>query len=188
METFYKTPLLKDAELLAVFPEAKQSIPQKIKELETKRKNVEQVIKKRLAVINKVTDEFSRWFWRKWLKLTVGEELLAINKNLARLRRQNNLLEGKKQPKNAITDDLIQSARNVSIESLLNQPLRRRGSNLTCHCPFHEERTPSFHIYPQENRGWCFGCNQGGDAISVTMLQHDCNFKDAVLMLTGGQE
>lgn len=187
MNPEYRQKPLSDAELLAIFPEAKQIIPQKIAELEVQRKELQIIIKNRLNHINQCPDEFSRWFWRKWLKLTVGEELLAVNRHMARLKRQNNLLQGEKPSKNAITDDLIQAAREVPIESLLDQPLRRSGSTLTCHCPFHEERTPSFHVYPKENRGWCFGCNQGGDAITITMLLHGCDFKEAVLMLTGGQ-
>jgi DNA primase len=31
-------------------------------------------------------------------------------------------------------------------------------------CPFHEDRTPSLHVYPDPGRGWqCYGCKQGGD-------------------------
>src|ERR1019366_5105552 len=30
-------------------------------------------------------------------------------------------------------------------------------------CPFHEDRTPSLHVYPQPAQGWaCFGCGRGG--------------------------
>lgn len=38
------------------------------------------------------------------------------------------------------------------------------------HCPLpgHEDRTPSFVIYSDHGRAWCFGCNRGGDVITLT--------------------
>ena len=47
--------------------------------------------------------------------------------------------------------------------------LRRRGKNLVGLCPFHNEKTPSFCIYPENNSFFCFGCNKGGDVISFVM-------------------
>ncbi len=95
------------------------------------------------------------------------------------------MIKGWSAPKGTLTDNLIQAAREVPVESLLNQPLKRSGRTLTGLCPFHTERTPSFHVYPRENRAWCFGCNQGGDTITVAMLLHGCDFKNAVLLLRG---
>ena len=176
-----------DAELLDTFPEAKDIIPAKIRELEQQRNILVSSIKKRLTAINTEPDELTRWFCRKWLKLNEGEELLAIDKHLARLKRQLRYIQGFSPRKGALTDELIEAARTVPVESLLEMPLKRSGRTLTCCCPFHEERTPSFHVYIAENRAWCFGCNQGGDTIAVAMLLQDCSFKEAVLTLTGGQ-
>ena len=40
--------------------------------------------------------------------------------------------------------------------------LKRRGKTLLGLCPFHNEKTPSFNIYPENNSFYCFGCNKGG--------------------------
>ncbi len=182
-----KTKRLCDAEVLDAFPEAKHIIPRKLKEYKQRRAEIVADIKARLKAINEATDDdFSRWFCRKWLMLNEGEELMDTDQHIARLSRQLRLIKGIPS-KSVLNESLIQAARDVPIEAFVNQPLRNSGSNLTSLCPFHEERTPSFHIYRRQNRGWCFGCNRGGDAINITMLMHDLGFKEAVLLLTGGQ-
>ena len=50
-------------------------------------------------------------------------------------------------------------------------------------CPFHNEKTASLKIYP-DNRGWyCYGCNAGGDIITFTQKLHRLNFKQALKKL-----
>ena len=44
--------------------------------------------------------------------------------------------------------------------------LRHRGRTYTGLCPFHNEKTPSFHIYPETQSFYCFGCGAGCDVIS----------------------
>jgi hypothetical protein len=39
-------------------------------------------------------------------------------------------------------------------------------------CPFHDERTPSFTVFAEGQRGWCFGCNQGGDIFDLVGLHY----------------
>lgn len=182
-----RAPRLSDKELMAIFPEAKEIIPQKLQELEEQRNTVTGVIGSKLAVINTYPDEMSRWFWRLWLKLNEGKDLLMTDRHIARLRRQLRVAQGTPVPRGSLTDDQIQAARDVPIEDILHQQFRHSGNTLTGLCPFHDERSPSFHIYPKENRGWCFGCNQGGDVIDITMKLQDCGFKEAVLLLTGHQ-
>lgn len=178
---------LSDKELVTIFPEAKEIIPDKLAELESQRCELSEIIKTDLATINSYTDEMSRWFWWQWLKLNEGEDLILVYRKMDRLRRQLRAAQGLSVRTGALTDDLIQLARAVLIEDVLNQEFRRRGSTLIGLCPFHDERTPSFHIYPNENRGWCFGCNQGGNVIDIVMKLRDCDFKEAVLQLAGGQ-
>lgn len=52
-----------------------------------------------------------------------------------------------------------------------------------CCCPFHAEDTPSLKIYDASNSWYCFGCNQGGDVISMASLYYKAGFTDAVSML-----
>lgn len=47
-------------------------------------------------------------------------------------------------------------------------------------CPFHDERTPSFHVRPQVGRWHCFGCNEGGDVISFVQKIDGLGFTEAV--------
>jgi hypothetical protein len=178
---------LSDKEFIAIFPEAGEIIAQKLHELRKQRKAIVAIIDGKLVVINDYPDEMSRWFWRQWLKLNEGEDLLTTDRHIARLERQLRIAKGLPTPKGALTDDAIQAARDVPVEDLFNQPFKRAGRTLVGLCPFHEDRTPSFHIYPDQNRGWCYGCNQGGDAIGLTMMLHDYGFKEAVQLLTGGQ-
>lgn len=58
--------------------------------------------------------------------------------------------------------------------------LRRRGSNLIGLCPFHNEKTPSFHVSPSKNIYKCFGCGKGGRSIDFLMDYHKMTFVEAI--------
>ncbi len=47
-------------------------------------------------------------------------------------------------------------------------------------CPFHDERTPSFHVRPPVGHWHCFGCGEGGDVISFVQKYHHMTFPEAV--------
>jgi DNA primase len=50
-------------------------------------------------------------------------------------------------------------------------------------CPFHDEKTPSFHVRPHAGRWHCFGCGEGGDAISFIEKIEHVTFVEAVEIL-----
>lgn len=52
-------------------------------------------------------------------------------------------------------------------------------------CPFHDERSPSFHVRPQVGLWHCFGCGEGGDVISFLQKIDGLGFADAVEHLAG---
>jgi DNA primase catalytic core len=52
--------------------------------------------------------------------------------------------------------------------------------NKTC-CPFHEEKTPSFTVYPKTNSFHCFGCGVSGDTIEFIQLKEKCTKHEAIL-------
>lgn len=52
-------------------------------------------------------------------------------------------------------------------------------------CPFHDERTPSFHVRPQLGRWHCFGCSEGGDVFSFVQKINHFTFSEAVEFLAG---
>jgi hypothetical protein len=63
--------------------------------------------------------------------------------------------------------------------------LKRSGSRYIAHCPFHDERTPSFTVTPSRNIYKCFGCGAGGDPISFVMKIRNIPFPDAVKEIAG---
>ncbi|WP_141320198.1 DNA primase, partial [Cellulomonas uda] len=52
-------------------------------------------------------------------------------------------------------------------------------------CPFHDERSPSFHVRPQVGRYHCFGCGEGGDVIDFVIKVDGLGFTEAVEYLAG---
>lgn len=71
------------------------------------------------------------------------------------------------------------------IETLISSyiPLKRAGSNLKGLCPFHNEKTPSFTVYPADNSFFCFGCGVGGNAITFIRQMERLDYPDAVEFL-----
>ena len=71
------------------------------------------------------------------------------------------------------------------IESLISGyiPLKRAGANLKGLCPFHNEKTPSFVVYPADNSFFCFGCGVGGNAITFIRQIERLDYPDAVEFL-----
>ena len=61
--------------------------------------------------------------------------------------------------------------------------LKRSGRSFKGLCPFHEEKTPSFHVFPDSQHFKCFGCGQGGDVFSWTMARESLEFGPAMRLL-----
>ena len=61
--------------------------------------------------------------------------------------------------------------------------LKRRGKNLVGLCPFHNEKTPSFTVYPENGSFYCFGCGAGGDVFTFTKLINNLDYIEAVKLL-----
>jgi DNA primase len=62
-------------------------------------------------------------------------------------------------------------------------PLKRAGQTYKGLCPFHAEKTPSFHVNPEKGFFHCFGCQVGGDVFKFLELHEKIGFQDAVRML-----
>ncbi len=83
-------------------------------------------------------------------------------------------------------DDFLNELRMRSdIEQVISSyvQLRRRGKNLVGLCPFHNEKTPSFTVYPENQSYFCFGCGAGGEAINFIMRAENLDFTEAVKFL-----
>ncbi len=62
-------------------------------------------------------------------------------------------------------------------------PLHRSGASLKACCPFHKEKTPSFHVNPARQIYHCFGCGAGGDVFRFVMEYEKADFMTAVRLL-----
>jgi DNA primase len=58
--------------------------------------------------------------------------------------------------------------------------LRKSGSRYTGLCPFHQEKTPSFGVSPDRGTFKCFGCGEGGDAITFVEKMENVDFVGAI--------
>ena len=58
--------------------------------------------------------------------------------------------------------------------------LRRAGNSWKACCPFHNEKTPSFHVNPARQTFHCFGCGVGGDAIKFLMMFENLDYPTAL--------
>ena len=61
--------------------------------------------------------------------------------------------------------------------------VKRTGQSAKALCPFHKEKTPSFHINPARQAFHCFGCGAGGDVFKFVMLYENVDFPTALRML-----
>ena len=61
-------------------------------------------------------------------------------------------------------------------------PLRpSRARHLEGNCPFHKSASgKSFHVYPDKNTWYCWGCHEGGSAISFIMKYENCDYPAAL--------
>ncbi len=62
-------------------------------------------------------------------------------------------------------------------------PLKKAGSTYKGLCPFHTEKTPSFHVNPEKGFFHCFGCSTGGDVLKFIELYEKLSFPEAVRSL-----
>ena len=61
--------------------------------------------------------------------------------------------------------------------------LRKRGAEWWGCCPFHNEKTPSFHVVPAKGIYYCFGCHKGGSAVGFVMEHEHMSYPDALRFL-----
>lgn len=61
--------------------------------------------------------------------------------------------------------------------------LRRQGSEYWACCPFHNEKTASFHVVPSKGIYYCFGCHKGGSAVGFVMEHEHMTYVEALRYL-----
>ena len=90
--------------------------------------------------------------------------------------------------KGSIPEDKIEEVRRrVDIVSMIGEyvTLKKAGRNFLGLCPFHREKTPSFTVSPDKQMFYCFGCGEGGNAVSFLMKLNHLTFPEAVRHLAG---
>lgn len=84
------------------------------------------------------------------------------------------------------SDDFLEHLRTqVDLVALIGQEvaLKRSGKHMIGCCPFHEEKTPSFHVSPEKRSYRCYGCGAYGDAIEWVRHRQHLSFHEAVAHL-----
>src|SRR5574338_1577887 len=82
--------------------------------------------------------------------------------------------------------DIAAIRERVRIEDIVGEyvALRRAGGDsMKGLCPFHDEKSPSFHVRPNHGHFHCFGCGEGGDVYSFIQKIEHVSFVEAVEQL-----
>lgn len=84
-----------------------------------------------------------------------------------------------------MSDELDEIRSRISLVDLVGErvQLTRAGKAFKGLCPFHREKTPSFYIYPEQGRYFCFGCQERGDIFSFVMKSQGLDFREALDIL-----
>lgn len=85
----------------------------------------------------------------------------------------------------SMESDVDKVKARINIVEVVGQyvPLRRAGRSYTGRCPFHKERTPSFHVSAERGTYKCFGCGEGGDVFSFIEKIDGVDFRTALKQL-----
>lgn len=74
--------------------------------------------------------------------------------------------------------------KRISIEVVANRlGIKARGRTALCPYPQHDDKNPSFQLYPEENRCWCHRCGKGGTVIDLVSLTLDIGVGEAIRWL-----
>jgi DNA primase len=77
-------------------------------------------------------------------------------------------------------NEQLDKAKLYPLENLYKGELKRTGKVLMGRCPFHQEDTASFAIYPQTNTYHCFGCGSSGDSVEFYSKINGVDFKTSL--------
>jgi DNA primase len=79
-------------------------------------------------------------------------------------------------------DAVSEIRERLDIVELVNgyTPLKKAGRSFKGLCPFHQEKTPSFVVFPDSQNFHCFGCGKGGDLFTFYMEQERVDFREAL--------
>jgi len=87
-----------------------------------------------------------------------------------------------RERRGAARDEIRQRLNLVDLVSQ-HVALKKSGRQYKGLCPFHSEKTPSFHVDPEKGLYYCFGCGRGGDAFDFVMRTGNLTFPEALEQL-----
>lgn len=83
-------------------------------------------------------------------------------------------------------EDIALVRERTRIDEIIGEHVALRnagGGSMKGLCPFHDEKTPSFHVTPARGFFHCFGCGEGGDAITFVQKINNLTFTEAIQFL-----
>jgi len=175
MDQNFSTPRYSNSRLLQIFPEARPILKKGLKDYasqaEKLRKRIEIALKK---LYEKVTDEFSIWFYEQFFEVFLGEGLERTTKKIREIKWTLNPIKREGQ----ITPEIIARAKEYPFENLIKFNRAKKAL-----CMFHDEKHPSLSLNPKTNRIKCFGCGINLDPIGYIMETQNLSFIEAVKYL-----
>ena len=170
--------------------EVMQTLKQSFLDKHTERKWLIEKFEKQVSRIEtREIDDFSKWFLKEfvsgvWEKPISELTRVLNNLRIAIIKTDKKFSAERKSFEN--WQEKIESARNYPILDLVSQftQPKRSASRFVACCPFHNEKTPSFTIYPKTNTAHCFGCGWSGDSIKFLMDSRQLSFREAISELS----
>lgn len=127
-------------------------------------------------------DDFERFFFIEVIKIYMPKDK---KEHLEMLYKIKKLYKSIRLKKFTLKDLKINEVKEIRIETLYAfNKIKKTSNRITCCCPFHEDKTPSF-IINKNNTFKCFSCQAYGDSIDFIMKLNSLNFIEAVKFLTG---
>jgi len=188
--TTYTPPYLGTKELAATFPEAKEILERTIKERTQERDDfLKEIIqyRKKVRSIQK-ENNFEEFFYTFWAELYVEyfylPEVVGLDKIIKLSKYQLSFFRDNKKAVKTYEnrERAVIQAKEQPIEYLYQfQKPRMMGNRMMAICPFHNEHSPSFVLYIDQNKFHCFGaCGASGDAIDFVMKLEHITFDEVI--------
>lgn len=163
-------------ELLEIFPQAKPYIENKL----------QVYLRKKQDLLNQLREDIRKYKDNICELILIRdlykEKLKKVNKEITRLKRYFSSYKGEKEFQKVDIDELKTKISIIEVFQDLypDIQLKKQGKTYMCLCPFHLEKHPSFALYPESNRFFCFGCGVKGDVIKLVMVSKNFSFKEAI--------
>lgn len=160
-------------QLLTIFPDCIKDV----------RRNLRLTYKVVMPIIRQIANVRNNRSYDQMTKIFIEQRLRLKLENLEEYHQWRWLTkfnEYIKRRGSALNKLPIEEAKSVPILSLYDfQNVKKTYSRTMCSCPFHQDNSPSFCIYPT-NTFYCFSCNKGGDCITFMRELHNISFVEAV--------